>query len=44
MTKYREILRLKSFGLRQQSIAEGCNVSKETVNRIIKRANELNIA
>ena len=44
MTKYREILRLKSLGLSQQSIAESCNVSKKTVNRIIKRANELNIA
>ena len=33
MTKYREILRLKSLGLSQQSIADSCNVSKKTVNR-----------
>ena len=34
MTKYREILRLKSLGLSQQSIADSCNVSKKTVNRV----------
>lgn len=44
MTKYREILRLKSLGLSQQSIADGCNVSKKTVNRVLKRAKELNIS
>ena len=44
MTKYREILRLKSLGLSQQSIADSCNVSKKTVNRILKRAKELNIS
>ena len=38
MTKYREILRLKSLGLSQQSIADSCNVSKKTVNRVLKRA------
>lgn len=43
MTKYREILRLKSMGLSQQSIADSCNVSKKTVNRVLKRAKELNI-
>ena len=41
MTKYREILRLKSLGLSQQSIADSCNVSKKTVNRVLKRAKEL---
>ena len=44
MTKYREILRLKSLGLSQQSIADSCNVSKKTVNRVLKRARELNIS
>ena len=44
MTKYREILRLKSLGLSQQSIADSCNVSKKTVNRVLKRAKELNIS
>ena len=43
MTKYREILRLYSLGLSQQSIANSCGVSKKTVNRVLKRAKELNI-
>lgn len=43
MTKYREILRLSSLGLSQQNIATSCGVSKKTVNRVLKRANELNI-
>lgn len=44
MTKYREILRLKSLGLSQQNIADSCSVSKKTVNRVLKRAMELNIS
>lgn len=36
MTKYREILRLKSLNLSQQNIANSCNVSKKTVNRVLK--------
>ena len=43
MTKYREILRLCSLGLSQQSIADSCGVSKKTVNRVLNRAKELNI-
>ena len=43
MTKYREILRLCSLGLSQHSIADSCGVSKKTVNRVLKRAKELNI-
>ena len=43
MTKYREILRLYSLGLSQQSIANSCDVSKKTVNRFLKRAKELDI-
>ena len=39
MTKYRESLRLS-----QQSIADSCNVSKKTVNRVLKRAKELDIS
>lgn len=42
MTKYREILRLSSLGLSQQRVAAGCSVSKKTVNRVLKRAKELN--
>jgi transposase len=44
MTKYREILRLRSLGLSQQNIADSCSVSKKTVNRVLKRADELNIS
>lgn len=44
MTKYREILRLSSLNLSQQNIAHGCNVSKKTVNRVLKRAKELGIS
>lgn len=40
MTKYREILRLASLGLSQQSIADSSGVSKKTVNRVLKRAKE----
>ena len=38
MTKYREILRLSGLGLSQQNIADSYNVSKKTVNRVLKRA------
>ena len=44
MTKYREILRLKSLNLSQQNIANSCNVSKKTVNRVLRRAEELGIS
>lgn len=44
MTKYREILRLKSLNLSQQNIANSCNVSKKTVNRVLKHAEELGIS
>ena len=44
MTKYREILRLKSLELSQQRIANSCNVSKKTVNRVLKRAEELGVS
>ena len=44
MTKYREILRLSNLGLSQQNIADSCGVSKKTVNRVLKKAKELNIS
>ena len=43
MTKYREIIRLKSLGISQNEIALSCHVSKKTVNRVLKRADELHI-
>ena len=44
MTKYRESHRLSSLGLSQQSIVDSCNVSKKTVNRVLRRAKELDIS
>ncbi len=43
MTRYREILRLHAMGLSQRNIAYSCSASKTTVNRVIKRADELGI-
>ena len=43
MTKYREIPRLSSLGLSQQSIADSCNESKKTMNRVLKRAKRLQL-
>ena len=44
MTKYREILRLYSLGFSQQNIAYSSNVSKKTVHKVLKRAEEMNIS
>ena len=44
MTKYREILRLKSLGFSDRNIARSCSVSRNTVKRVIDRSNELNIS
>lgn len=43
MTKYQEILRLKSLGISEREIATSCSVSRNTVARVCKRAAELNI-
>ena len=43
MTKYREILRLKSLGISEREIATSCSVSRNTVARVCKRAAELSI-
>ena len=44
MTKYREILRLHSLGFSQQNIAYSCNVSKKTVNKVLKQAIDVGIS
>lgn len=44
MTKYREILRLKSLGFSDRSIALSCNVSRKTVAKVTRRAEEINIS
>lgn len=43
MTKYREILRLHSLGISQRNITASCHCSRTTVNKVLKRAKELNI-
>ena len=43
MTKYREILRLLSLGISERKIAESCGVSRNTVSRIRKRADEIGL-
>ena len=43
MTKYREILRLKSLGFSERNIASSCSVSRNTVAKVTKRAAELNL-
>ena len=43
MTNYREILRLKSLGYTQRSIASGAKVSRNTVSEVLKKVEQLNI-
>jgi transposase len=43
MTKYREILRLNSQGISQRSIAAGCECSRNTVAKVVARAEELGL-
>ena len=40
MTKYREILRLKSLGFSERNIAQSCGVSRNTVAKVLKKAAE----
>lgn len=46
MTKYREIIRLAQpeLKLSQQKIALSCGVSKKTVSKVLKAANEKNVS
>ena len=44
MTKYREILRLKSLGFSDRNIARSCSVSRNTVKRVVDKADEMNIS
>lgn len=44
MTKYREIIRLKSLNFSERNIALSCSVSRNTVSKILKRADELKIS
>lgn len=44
MTKYREILRLKSLGFSDRNIARSCSVSRNTVRRVIDKATEMDVS
>ena len=44
MIDYREILRLSSQGISQRRIALGCDCSRNTVSKVLKRAEELGVA
>ena len=44
MTKYREILRLKSLGFSERNIAQSCGVSRNTVAKVLKKAAEINLS
>lgn len=43
MTKYREIIRLAGLNLSQTNIALNCNVSKTTVNKVLKATREKDV-
>jgi len=44
MTKYREILRLKSLGFSERNIALSVPCSRNTVSKVLKRASELELS
>ena len=44
MTKYREIIRLKSLDFSERNIALSCSCSRNTIANVIKRAGELDIS
>jgi len=44
MTKYREIIRLKSLGFSERNIALSCAISRNTVSKVLKKAAELNLS
>ena len=43
MTKYREIIRLESLNFSERNIALSCSVSRNTVSKTCKKADELNL-
>ena len=44
MTKYREILCLKSLGFSERNIAHSCGVSRNTVAKVVKKAAEIKLS
>ena len=43
MTNYREILRLNSLGFSERNITLSCSASRNTVSKVLDRAEELKI-
>ena len=43
MTNYREILRLKGLGTSERNIAASLSVSRNTVSKVCKKAEEMGI-
>lgn len=44
MTKYHEIIRLHSLDFSARAIARSCNVSRNSVSKVLAKAKELNIS
>lgn len=44
MTKYREIIRLHSLNFSERNMALSCSVSRNTVLKVLKKADEMNIS
>lgn len=44
MTKYRDIIRLKSLKSSERNITRSCNVSRNTVSKVLLKADEMNIS
>lgn len=44
MTKYREIIRLRSLNFSERNIALSCSVSRNTVSKVLKKTDEMNIS
>ena len=44
MTKYREIIRLKSLDFSERAIAKSCSVSRNTVSKVLHKAAEMKIS
>ena len=43
MIRYREILRLYSQGISKTAIAQSCECSRNTVSKVVQRAEEVGI-
>ncbi len=44
MTKYREIIRLHSLSFSERNIVLSCSVFRNTVSKVLKKADEMNIS